>query len=1037
MILKMGGESYNMNSCQFDFIKEESYTRKGCFVTTPKAILYVIIAIISLIIVALVMYYYGPYSSVVKTIEKSMDIEKLLNDSVGNISQDIRLPKDLEPTFYQLKIDPKIGFENSDIYEGEVTIRFKCKYKTKTIVLNAENLDINNIEVFRIDSVQNRTKRDVLDNNTNENLNEIVSNSTNFDLSNSSLNFADSDGFSTLNSVNEEITTISGLNSFESTSFSDLKSTTMASRVIEKDRMDKNYKKLPDEILSTTFINITTQNNDPENLKYSIRLKKDLEQNKDYLLKINFKSNITEAFHGLYKIISDNKSLILATKLHPIYARKLFPCFDEPNFKAPFQLTIKKSNENHTVLSNSDPFKSFKDENGSVWEEFQVTNSLPAYSFGFIIGDLNKIDEEMFKTNCFIRIWSLNQNSFIKGVSKKIFEFTKKILIYFEGYFLIDFPLEKIDFVFLKDLRFTTPNSGLIFLKEALILNEKDLFNELSKSLIKEWVGNLVSISWWDDFWFINAFSVFILEDLQLSENLESDFVLEVTQETLQSDDLKSALSLESEVENVIQIYDIADKNKYNKGGCLLKMLNFSLAPLTFQKGVQTFLKEWKNKSTGVKNLWKSFDLVTTKIDKLPENETISKITESWSSQASFPLVSVIKNIENDTLRITQKRFHDDLDNNLWAIPTNYITGNNIEEKFFWLTKKLQTQEVKDLKSKWVLLNYNYNGYYRVNYDLENWKMLINTLHENHLKIPIKNRGQLINDAFELAENGFLDYHVPFNLTKYLINETDYIPWASALKSLEFIKSILETTYLNGDYEDYITNLIGPIYDKIKENDPNKNEDKEHEVKFRKLIIETACSVNYQNCTKWALEKLNDFLKNTEIENFPHRKTILCTGIRLSGRKEWEIIFSKLKLIQDDVEDFYYALGCTKHAWLINKYLSATLNGTIPIKYVSNVWKSIRNVPGRNVGFKFLRENWRKIYQIYKEKRLVLKTIIQDFLFYLSTKSDKEDLTLFFGKFNEDLQGFSYLLKVVVDRIDSRIIWKEKYLDVMDKWFSS
>lgn len=79
--------------------------------------------------------------------------------------------------------------------------------------------------------------------------------------------------------------------------------------------------------------------------------------------------------------------------------------------------------------------------------------------------------------------------------------------------------------------------------------------------------------------------------------------------------------------------------------------------------------------------------------------------------------------------------------------------------------------------------------------------MLIDALNKEHTIIPIENRGQLINDAFKLAENGLLDYEIPFNLTKYLPKEDKYIAWASALNSLEFLKNILRTTFLNGAYE--------------------------------------------------------------------------------------------------------------------------------------------------------------------------------------------------------------------------------------------
>lgn len=79
--------------------------------------------------------------------------------------------------------------------------------------------------------------------------------------------------------------------------------------------------------------------------------------------------------------------------------------------------------------------------------------------------------------------------------------------------------------------------------------------------------------------------------------------------------------------------------------------------------------------------------------------------------------------------------------------------------------------------------------------------MLIKAINEDHKAIPIENRGQLINDAFQLAQNSLLNYEIPFNLTRYLHKEDRYVPWASAMESLSFIKDILKSTYLNGAYE--------------------------------------------------------------------------------------------------------------------------------------------------------------------------------------------------------------------------------------------
>lgn len=93
-------------------------------------------------------------------------------------------------------------------------------------------------------------------------------------------------------------------------------------------------------------------------------------------------------------------------------------------------------------------------------------------------------------------------------------------------------------------------------------------------------------------------------------------------------------------------------------------------------------------------------------------------------------------------------------------------------------------------------------GFFRVNYDLNNWNLLIGQLLENTSGISINNRAQLIDDAFELAENCLLEYDIPIKLIKYLPNnEINYTPWATALSNLELLETTLHNTKFNGMYQ--------------------------------------------------------------------------------------------------------------------------------------------------------------------------------------------------------------------------------------------
>ena len=92
---------------------------------------------------------------------------------------------------------------------------------------------------------------------------------------------------------------------------------------------------------------------------------------------------------------------------------------------------------------------------------------------------------------------------------------------------------------------------------------------------------------------------------------------------------------------------------------------------------------------------------------------------------------------------------------------------------------------------QWMIVNTQQVGYYRVNYDIDNWKLIVNQLLTNHTKIHTINRAQIIDDSMDLARAGLLDYHIGLDTTKYLINEKEFVPWEAATNAFNFLDNIL------------------------------------------------------------------------------------------------------------------------------------------------------------------------------------------------------------------------------------------------------
>jgi hypothetical protein len=102
-------------------------------------------------------------------------------------------------------------------------------------------------------------------------------------------------------------------------------------------------------------------------------------------------------------------------------------------------------------------------------------------------------------------------------------------------------------------------------------------------------------------------------------------------------------------------------------------------------------------------------------------------------------------------------------------------------------------------KNSWIIGNLQHSGYYRINYDKNNWNLLLDQLNTNHERIPAIHRAQLLDDSFNLGKAEIVDQLLFLNMSKYLVNETDSLPFNSAFFGLDYISEMLNFDYFAFD----------------------------------------------------------------------------------------------------------------------------------------------------------------------------------------------------------------------------------------------
>lgn len=240
-------------------------------------------------------------------------------------------------------------------------------------------------------------------------------------------------------------------------------------------------------------------------------------------------------------------------------------------------------------------------------------------------------------------------------------------------------------------------------------------------------------------------------------------------------------------------------------------MFSHAFTEPTFKKGLNKYLTAKAYQAAKDDDLYAGIAAAVKEDNNLDPTYDVADIMDSWTRRPGFPLLSVIRDYENDIIVLSQERyfnnatFEDPLVDKIWWIPFNFITSNeslpnaNHTNPDHWLNGKTlnitTNDKVKWSKDNWILFNKQATGYYRIIYDEQNYKLLADSLKKNEAsQIDTKQRSQLIDDAFNFARYGRVKFDILLNLMDFLKNDTSYLPWFAGNKVLSFLDNRLAGT---------------------------------------------------------------------------------------------------------------------------------------------------------------------------------------------------------------------------------------------------
>ncbi len=535
-------------------------------------------------------------------------------------------------------------------------------------------------------------------------------------------------------------------------------------------------------------------------------------------LYIEFSGIVNDKLHGFYRTsyeVNGQKLWGAATQFEATDARRAFPCWDEPDKKATFKVTLSVPKD-MTALSNM-PVQSERLEGDTREVTYEPSPIMSTYLLCFVVAHLEYV-EGRDKNNVLVRIYTTPGKKEQGRFALDVALFT---LPYFSEWFGIPYALPKCDMVALPDFSSgAMENWGLITYRETALLVDPVNSSASAKQRVAEvvdhelahqWFGNLVTMEWWTDLWLNEGFASYMgpkAVDKQFPDwNIWSQYLALEYLTALKDDSLRSSHPIEIVVQNPHEIREIFDHITYNKGSSVNRMLEHYLNEEVFRKGLRKYLKKyaWGNAKTG--DLWKALEEASGK--------PVRAVMAGFTKKEGYPVISA--NVKNSgkkmSLELSQQRFIFDGSRNgsdfTWKVPVTLAVGAGNQTREILLDKKRASVDLPDGADYWIKINPGQSGFYRTAYPPELLARLAKAIAKGELA-AIDTLG-VVDDAFALARAG----HIPTSSTLTVLegckDQTDYNVWLTVAGILGAVENILSGKDLDRRFASFGLALFTPV----------------------------------------------------------------------------------------------------------------------------------------------------------------------------------------------------------------------------------
>lgn len=711
------------------------------------------------------------------------------------------------------------------------------------------------------------------------------------------------------------------------------------------------------------------------------------------MLVIDFVGTLNDKLVGFYRSKYEYKGKekhLATTQFEAADARRAFPCWDEPEAKATFDVSLVVDN-NLTAISNM-PVISKKRLGKKTVFRFDRTPIMSTYLLYLGVGEFEFLQGKLGKT--LVRIVTTKGK---KQQGKMALVFTKQFLSYFQKYFKIPYPLPKLDMIAIPDFASgAMENWGAITFRETVLLYDpktsstdtlQHIAEVVAHELAHQWFGNLVTMKWWNDLWLNESFATFMatkaVDKIYPNWDFWDQFLISEMTGGLSLDSLKSSHPIDVDVKSPADVRQIFDEISYNKGGSVLMMLEDFIGQETFRNGLHSYLKKHEYSNATTEDLWNSLGAASRK--------PVRKMMDTWVRQIGYPIIDAT--VVDSKIKLSQKRFLLEGDSKQqrgrWMIPISV----RMEDKT--ITKMMDNSTAIPYDGRWFKVNDGQRGFYRVKYGEDSLEQLGRLIEEK--KISNLDRWSIHHDLTALVMSNQYPLKHYLDFVRHYEEEDDYVVLSDIVGFLNFLYVAFSGEKFWDEIKEFNHYFMSMIFQRLGW-DSVKGEKSTYAL-LRSTLINSLGKLDDKEIHNESQARFSHLLRTNSLNpdlRSPVYSTVAWNG-NLKTYQQLVNMYRKASTQEEKVR-FLGSLSNFKEKQLLAKTLAFTLSKDVRTQSLFvPIARMVANPYGKDLVWPWIRKNWKGLVKKFGVGNPLLNRIIGSVSVMSDMKKEKE-IRRFFAK---------------------------------------